>query len=142
MPLALQENASEALTQRCREWVLDEARDQALRQALLPLLIEASNHHSATAWVYANDYCALQARSLPVKGPALALSFDNSPEAYMQGLDSYEFGTRGMVRAMLHHLLSPSHPLYRGSQIQYAQGRLVRHSLLRMDAASNGILKP
>ena len=142
VPVALQEGASEDLMRRCKEWVLDEARDQALREALMPLLLEAGSHKDATAWVFANDYCALQARLLPVRGPALSLSFDNSPEAYMQGLDSYEFGTRGMVRAMLHHLLAPTHPLYRGNHIQYAQGRLVRHSLLRMDAPPNGILKP
>ena len=57
------------------------------------------------------------------------MAFDNSPQAFIDGLDSYEFNTRGMVQSMVHHVLAPQNPLYRGQRVLHLKGHVVSRSL-------------
>lgn len=108
-------------------------RDQAILQALEPLLIQAISFPAIDAWVFANDIVAslckewLLNRHIPMEKKWL--SFDNSPEAFLQGINSYDFNTRGMVQSMLLHLRNPQSPLYHSHEVIYPRGRVIERSL-------------
>jgi len=123
------------LLARWREETCELARDFAILQVLQPLLQQAREYSDVTAWVCANDFCAVLARGwLEDVEPDRSLwpeivAFDNSPDAILHGIDSYEFNTRGMLQAMLHYLLAPRNPLFRGGDVFHPKGHVVRRSL-------------
>lgn len=109
--------------------VCDFIQDMEVLEALRPLLAQAVRS-PATAWVFASDHCALLALQLiaPELRPRVIASFDNTPEARAVGIESFEFNTRGMVQAMVEHLLHPSHPLYPYGLLRQPKGHVVERA--------------
>lgn len=93
--------------------VLESNLDDAVHQALAAVL-RTSSH---TAWVCENDRLALAAlrfldeRQVRVPSRLSVIGFDNSAEAHLHGLSSYDFGNLVYVRAMLDWVLSSSRRL-------------------------------
>ena len=96
-------------------------REQAIRELgmnrihgdSIPLL-EAALASGATAWIAANDLCALHAlawlreRGVDVPGRISLAGFDDTVEALRADLTSYRFGSDSMARAMIRQILSSS----------------------------------
>lgn len=80
---------------------------------------------SITAWVCVSDGVAIRALSwlqqqgVDVPGRVSVVGFDDSIEAFFEGLTSYNFNVPAVTRAMLNHVLSPARPVGLG------QGRAV-----------------
>jgi len=118
-----------------REKTCEFARDLDILQVLEPLLRQALQTPKLQALVFANDLCAVLAQDLLAqmipsgnRWPEM-VSFDNSPAAFLHGIDSYEFNTRGMVQAMIHHLLAPRNPIYSPGKVLHPRGHVVRRAL-------------
>jgi DNA-binding LacI/PurR family transcriptional regulator len=68
----------------------------------------------ATAWVTSSDYVAsralafLGARGVDVPGQVSVVGFDDSTEAFVHGITSYNFDMQSLVRAMIGHTLNPA----------------------------------
>ncbi|MBD3343744.1 MAG: GntR family transcriptional regulator [Chitinivibrionales bacterium] len=81
------------------------------------LFEQAWAHRQITAWVAANDEVAcraldfLERKGVDVPGSISVVGFDDTLPALQQGLTSYNFNMRAMVRAMLDHVLHRSSPL-------------------------------
>lgn len=103
---------------RVRDFVTAELGWNRVRQDLVPLM-ERALDSGATAWVAANDICALYAlrwlreRGVAVPGRISVAGFDDFVEALRADLTSYRFSSAGMARAMIHQILTPSrsHPV-------------------------------
>jgi len=76
-------------------------------------LLERALASGATAWIGANDPCALyarawlRARGIDVPGRISVAGFDDTAEALRSDLTSYRFASANMARAMLRQILSP-----------------------------------
>lgn len=103
---------------RVRDFVIAELGWNRVRQDMVPLM-ERALESGATAWVAANDICALYAlrwlreRGVAVPGRISVAGFDDFVEALRADLTSYRFSSAGMARAMIHQILTPSrsHPV-------------------------------
>lgn len=68
----------------------------------------------ATAWIGANDVCALNAmkwleeRGVPVPKRISVAGFDDSVEALRSDLTSFRFSCASMARAMIYQIISPA----------------------------------
>jgi len=88
-------------------------RKQALQLHLQPLFEEALKQKCCTAWVCANDDIALEALSylqekgIDVPQDISVIGFDDSTDAQMAQLSSYNFNKEGIAKAMMHHILNP-----------------------------------
>jgi DNA-binding GntR family transcriptional regulator len=84
---------------------------QFLRQMLEPLFATALSERSITAWVAANDVVGLLAldflkrNGVRVPRQVSVVAFDDSNEAFVSGLSSYNFNVPALVLAMLEHIL-------------------------------------
>ncbi|MEN9353523.1 MAG: hypothetical protein RL318_848 [Fibrobacterota bacterium] len=100
-------------TQRVRDFVTAELGWNRVRQDMVPLM-ERALASGATAWVAANDICALYAlrwlreRGVAVPDTISVAGFDDFVEALRADLTSYRFSSAGMARAMIHQILAPS----------------------------------
>ncbi len=124
---------SQRSLQQWREKSMHIVRDYAILQVLEPLLRKAISLPTIEAWVFANDIvaslCKEWIKDHPVPFGKKWLSFDNSPEAFLQGINSYDFNTRGMVQSMLLHLRNPQSPLYHSHEVIYPRGRVIERSV-------------
>ena len=114
---------------RWKQHVLEYLQDLEVLQALKPLMKKAVNS-SATAWVFASDHCAILALQLvsPEQRPLTIISFDNTPEARALGIESFEFNTQGMVKAMIEHLRQPQHPFHITGVFRQPKGHVVQRN--------------
>lgn len=93
---------------------VEEIHRHVLYPLMRPLFESALSRTSITAWVTVNDFTALMAlRFLKERGltpgPDIALaSFDDSFEAFTNGLTSLDYNVSSLVHAMLGHVLSPA----------------------------------
>jgi LacI family transcriptional regulator len=84
-----------------------------IRKDITPLL-EKALASGATAWIAANDVCALHAlawlqeKGVKLPGDVSLAGFDDTAEALRADLTSYRFASDSMARAMIRHILSPS----------------------------------
>ncbi len=83
-------------------------------EALVPLMADALRCEGITAWVAATDVVALECgRFLEEHGVRvprdLSLAgFDDSPDAYVRRLTSYNFNVSALVRAMIDFAIAPA----------------------------------
>lgn len=109
-----------------RDAIILELGMNRIRKDLSPLL-ERALASGATAWIAANDLCALQAmawlRGKGVKVPSeVSLAgFDDTTEALRADLTSYRFASDSMARAMIRQILNPS----RGATVMRHEGVVV-----------------
>ncbi len=86
-------------------------RDNLIMEKSIPLLEAALADRSSTAWVCANDLCAimyldwLQRHGVRVPGDLCLAGYDNTFEALQRGLTSYDFNFSGMAGVMLEYIL-------------------------------------
>lgn len=112
-PNRLVERLVEGSSTPVREATIRELGMNRLRGDLDPLLEQASRS-GATAWIAANDVCALQAldwlheRGVDVPGEISLAGFDDTAEALRADLTSYRFASDSMARSMIRQILSPS----------------------------------
>ncbi|MBD3240531.1 MAG: hypothetical protein GF331_08090 [Chitinivibrionales bacterium] len=85
-----------------------------------------------TAWVAINDPCGyaaldfLHGKKVAVPDRIALIAFDDSVEAFVLGLSSYNFNVAAVVRAMIGHLLSPpGGPSARAPRLVEVAGRVV-----------------
>jgi len=82
-----------------------------IRKDLAPLL-ERALASGATAWIAANDVCALHAlgwlqeKGVKIPGEVSLAGFDDTAEALRADLTSYRFASDSMARAMIRQILS------------------------------------
>ena len=82
---------------------------------LQALFERAADDPRPTAWVCNNDTVAVEAlrfcrmRKVAVPQQVALLGFDDSLEAFVEGLSSYSFNPLGLMEAMLRSLLNYSH---------------------------------
>ncbi|MBD3164962.1 GntR family transcriptional regulator [bacterium] len=85
-----------------------------LRRYLEPLCEQALADPAISAWVVANDPAALLAlsflekRGVKVPQQISVIGFDDSVEAFMRKLSSYNFAGPAVMQAMLHNILDPA----------------------------------
>lgn len=85
-----------------------------LAEALQQSLEEALCNAPCTAWVCENDRLALAAlrflkdRKVQVPSRISLIGFDNSADAALHGLTSYDFGDHAYIRAMVEWVLAPA----------------------------------
>lgn len=83
---------------------------------LTPLLEMALARRDITAWVAANDNIALEAQDFLAghgrKTPRdlSLIGFDDTMEAFINGLSSYNFSAPAVMNAMLSHIIDPRRP--------------------------------
>jgi len=96
-----------------REATIRELGMNRLRKDLDPLLEQASRS-GATAWIAANDVCALQAldwlhaKGVEVPRQVSLAGFDDTAQALRADLTSYRFASDSMARSMIRQILSPT----------------------------------
>ncbi|MBK9579052.1 MAG: substrate-binding domain-containing protein [Fibrobacteres bacterium] len=112
-PHALLGRLVEGSSTPIREATIHELGMNRTRKDIIPLL-ERALESGATAWIAANDVCALQALSwLHDKGVKVPCDvslagFDDTSEALRADLTSYRFASDSMARAMIRQILSSS----------------------------------
>jgi DNA-binding LacI/PurR family transcriptional regulator len=88
--------------------------DRHFRAHAEPLFRKALALKRVTAWVCVNDAMALvaqdylKARKIGMPQRLSLIGFDDTMEAFGQGLSSYNFNVANVVQTMLGHLLKPS----------------------------------
>jgi DNA-binding LacI/PurR family transcriptional regulator/DNA-binding transcriptional regulator YhcF (GntR family) len=103
----------EGPTCRLRELVVQELGWNRVRRDTEPLL-EGALASGATAWIGANDVCALNAlkwlreKGVRVPGEISVVGFDDIVEALRSDLTSFRFSYASMARSMIRQILSPS----------------------------------
>ncbi|MBD3242250.1 MAG: GntR family transcriptional regulator [Chitinivibrionales bacterium] len=86
------------------------------RSRFAPILEQASARTEATAWVGQNDEMAIAAldflseSGVEVPQAVSVLGFDDSPQALVRGLTSYNFGAMAGMHAVVNHVLRPGFP--------------------------------
>jgi DNA-binding LacI/PurR family transcriptional regulator len=86
---------------------------EVVRAEMLPLLRRAAADSEVTAWVAATDTTALQClhylrqSGVDVPGRLSVVGFDDTVEASMLRLTSYNFNFEPTVQAMLRHVVAP-----------------------------------
>jgi len=129
-PAAVLSKIVEGDSDHLRELVIQELGWNRIRRDTVPLL-EAALASGATAWIGANDICALnalkwlRARGIAVPGKISVVGFDDIVEALRSDLTSFKFSYASMARAMIRQILSPSPhspPLTRHEGMVVARG--------------------
>lgn len=88
---------------------------QRLRNRLYPLLEQALHAPDITAWIAANDETAMECLDFlrnngqRVPSDISVTGFDNSPDATLAGLTSYDFNAQAYMHAMVNHILDPGY---------------------------------
>ncbi len=88
---------------------------QRLRDRLYPLLEQALRSRDTTAWIAANDETAIECLDFlhnngqRVPTDISVTGFDNSPDATLAGLTSYDFNAQAYMHAMVNHILDPGY---------------------------------
>jgi len=83
------------------------------RERILPLFEKALQDEIYTAWVCANDEIAMEAlsflrtKNIRIPHDISVVGFDDSLDAHLEQLTSYNFNTNGIVHAMINHIVSP-----------------------------------
>lgn len=136
LPKAMQKSSHAKLQRHLLQWReknMHLVRDHAILQVLEPLLLKAMTFPHIEAWVFANDIVASLCKEWLQEDLKFTnkkwLSFDNSPEVFLQGINSYDFNTRGMVQSMLLHLRNPQSPIYSSHEVIYPRGRVIERSV-------------
>lgn len=99
-----------AVARRLEQRLAEAVDTEAHRQRAVPVF-EQALATGATAWVAAADSTAVMAmrfleeRNLRVAGDVSVVGFDDTLEASLRGLASYDFNETALVRAMLGHVL-------------------------------------
>ncbi|MBD3421444.1 MAG: GntR family transcriptional regulator [Chitinivibrionales bacterium] len=104
--------------------LLNQFCSHTMHQARIRLLMKthfesALAQKNLTVWVAVNDQTACMAleyldmMGVDVPGEISVISFDDSPDALLYGLTSFNFNIRGLVRTMLRYIM----------QIDYYRGR-------------------
>lgn len=112
-PSELLSKIIEGSSTRVREFVELELGWNRVYRDLCPLLENALSS-GATAWIGANDPCALRAlkwlreRNIPVPDRISVAGFDDNVEALRSDLTSFRFSCASMARSMIHQILSSS----------------------------------
>ncbi|MBD3242546.1 MAG: GntR family transcriptional regulator [Chitinivibrionales bacterium] len=110
----------------------------AYKAKVAPLFERALRNTAHTAWVCANDTCAveslhlLRGRGMRVPSDLSLVGFDNAFGAFTHGLASFDFNSTAAMQAMLGFVLQPGQALFRGeaSDPVVIQGHIVmRRSL-------------
>jgi len=105
---------------RYRDRLSGHLREEAIYLNLAPVLEAALRHEDITAWVAEDDSTAvrclefLQARDVALPQRLSLLGFDDTEEALLRGISSYNFNIPGIMHAMVEHIVRP-HPV-RGSR--------------------------
>jgi len=128
-PAAVLARLVEGSSDPIREDAIRELGMNRIRRDTSPLL-EKALASRATAWIAANDVCALHAlawlgeRGVQVPGQISVSGFDDTVEALRADLTSYRFASDAMARAMLRQLLSssPAPAMMRHNGIVVARG--------------------
>lgn len=128
-PKALLEKLVEGSSLAIQENAIRELGMNRTRRDTVPLL-EKALASGATAWIAANDVCALHAlawlgkKGVHVPGKISLSGFDDTVEALRADLTSYRFGSDSMARAMIRQLLtaSPVPSVMRHNGIVVARG--------------------
>jgi DNA-binding transcriptional regulator YhcF (GntR family) len=87
--------------------------NELVNKPLMPLFNEMLRDRSVTAWVGANDVVALsmvhflRGQKIQVPRKMSVIGFDDSQEAFLNKLTSYNFNYSTLISAMLQYLLSP-----------------------------------
>lgn len=93
----------------------------AFSRTVFPLFEQAKTCSDVTAWVTASDDVAfaaldyLQKSGISVPDQCSVIGFDNSLEASVQGLTSYDFNSQAALHELLNHLFYP-HATRRGTK--------------------------
>ena len=100
-------------SERVHDFVVAELGWNRIRQDMIPLL-EQALASGATAWIGANDLCALNAihwldeKNIPVPKRISVAGFDDIVEALRADLTSFRFSSASMARSMITQILSSS----------------------------------
>jgi DNA-binding LacI/PurR family transcriptional regulator len=84
-----------------------------LQLQMQQLCEQALQHHDATAWVAANDECALycqafcRRRAITLPTQLSLVSFNDSLESFYTGLSSYNFNAEAVMRSLVDFIISP-----------------------------------
>ncbi|NLG17551.1 MAG: GntR family transcriptional regulator [Fibrobacter sp.] len=113
-------------------------RDGLIMRDCKSLLDRALSDRNITAWVAANDLCALlfldylKEKSIRVPDDLSLAGFDNTFESLEHGLTSYDFNIAGLVHSMIEHLLNPSGliSVNKGDAI-HLEGKVIRRKSTR-----------
>ncbi len=103
----------EGPSERVLDFVSAELGWNRIREDMAPLF-EQAFASGATAWIGANDFCALtavkwlRARGVDVPKAISIAGFDDTVEALRADLTSFRFSCASMARSMIHQILSPS----------------------------------
>lgn len=98
------------------EGVDSDMEQQVLTQLMAPLIARAVGQRGATAWVAANDECAIEcmdfllSAGFAVPRDISVIGFDDTFDAQTRGLTSYNFNSPAALQAMLEHVLRPQAP--------------------------------
>lgn len=109
-----------------RDAIILELGMNRIRKDLSPLL-ERALASGATAWIAANDLCALQVmdwlqeKGVKVPSEVSLAGFDDTAEALRADLTSYRFASDSMARAMIGQILNAS----RGAAVMRHEGVVV-----------------
>jgi DNA-binding transcriptional regulator YhcF (GntR family) len=91
--------------------IYDSVYRLVLRESALPVLEEVLSQADATAWIGANDHVAavcvdfLRSKGLSIPAQYSVVGFDDTYEASLLKLTSYNFNSAACVNAMLGHIL-------------------------------------
>jgi DNA-binding LacI/PurR family transcriptional regulator len=127
-------NPRAGLLRRSLESLRGEIRTEMHRQLLYDNLCAALDtvfEQRRTCWVCANDDVALQCLTylkeagVSVPERISLVGFDNTPEASMAGLTSYDFSYPALAHAMLDHILAPTGVRARQRRPVEVEGTLV-----------------
>jgi DNA-binding LacI/PurR family transcriptional regulator len=111
----LSDTVTRSTIQDLRDQILPTMKHRMLQEKLDPLFSEA-RRSGATAWVGVTDEIALEAlRHLHEAGISVpreisVMGFDDTMEAFMAEMTSYQFNTLGAMRPTLDHILRPRVP--------------------------------
>ena len=112
-PAATIANIIEGSSERVRNFMIAELGWNRIRKDMAPLLKQAFAS-GATAWIGANDVCALNAlnwlgeRKIPVPKCISVAGFDDTLEALRSNLTSFRFSCASVARAMIYQILTSS----------------------------------
>lgn len=105
----------------------EEVGREALNAHVVPMLQELLREKDITAWVASNDNVGIQClqflhrHDIPVPGRISVIGFDDTLEAFLGKLTSYNHNTSAVMHAMLAHILNPRQapkPSRRGAAVE------------------------
>jgi DNA-binding LacI/PurR family transcriptional regulator len=109
---------------------------EQVRDALAPQFAKARARRDVSAWVCASDAAAVEAlafmqrEGVAVPAKVSVVGFDNSEEAFVRQLTSYDFNAAGLAQAQLGHLLRWPASAVRagGRQVTVVDGSVVERA--------------